>query len=394
MTESINPNIPTSEVSEPISISGGDSPVSFDDLDRISHSKGTPAKSGKAQETKADAKPSKDSAKDDKPESNKLNKEAKSNGKEESSEESSEEAKSEVLNSKVVPGIKFKVGDTEQELPGDALVQVKIDGKMENVSLSDLRNGYSGQASLSKNYAQLKTEKAEFTKERDNLDYAVKTVHDLLAVKKDLRGTIEFLADAMGQDGAKLYEETVGNIKKSIEEFSQLSPQERRERELQEELDYHRGKTAHWKNQETSRKEMQTLEHQATQVMEKYGIDKETFAKRYDELKKAGRYEDSQITPEFIGAYNEKLKQIDFVDNLVSTQYPDLENKDSEIDRISTLCLQMGATNEEIEAVVNQVLGESAEQKLSKKVTKLQKQSSSPRMRDPQKDPLFFGDLG
>lgn len=76
-----------------------------------------------------------------------------------------EEAKEEAKEEKVIEQRIEKLA----ELSNDTKFKVKIDGADQDVSLEDLKNGYSGKQAISKRFTELDNEKKAFTKEKSQV---------------------------------------------------------------------------------------------------------------------------------------------------------------------------------------------------------------------------------
>lgn len=395
MSEQINPNISTSEGQETVVHKAGDGPVSFDELERM-HASTERKPAAKAKEKEPSEEKRKESKGKGEP----------SDAKEEWQKESKED--DDVLTKDVKDGkplenkaeavktIKVKSGEDEVELRSDSMVPVKVGGKTEMVPLQEALNGYSGQAHLSREFATFKKERETFEAERVDLDTAVSTAHDFLVNRKDLRGFIEYVSDAMGVDGDKLYADTVADFRKVQEEWSSLSPEERRQKELEQENQYWKQRHDQSRQAEAKKREGQALESKVLGVMQKYGItEKAQFVARYDELVKTGAYQAEQITPELVGEYHKGIQTAEKIGTLIAEVAPGLDGKDEATTKLVRLALQNDATDEEIREVVTQMYGNQAERKLSKKIAKMETKARAEHggKRDPQKSPMFFDDL-
>lgn len=384
-------------IQEPVQVSGGDSITTFDDLERVTESSIVKDKRAESQPFEAlDSKPKKE--KDDESEKSAKSEKSTKSKEEKVSKKTEEPPKDEAAklakDKEVIKNFKLKNGEAEVEVPAEAMVPVKINGKTEMVKLQEVVNGYSGQSALDRQFSSFKKERDTFVQQRELADEAVKSLYDLAVNKKDLRGFIDYIAGAYGQDGAKIFDELVGPLKSQAEELASLTPEERQAKQTAEELEYYRKREQAIKERTAKAKEQSALEAATQKIMSDYGIDQPTFLKRFDELKQLGSIKPEEITPEIVAKYHQNISTIETVEKVLSEVAPELENKDSEIERISTYALQVGAGPAEIEEVVKTLYANQAERKLSRKIEKMQRKSGGETpVKDPQKDPLFFGDL-
>lgn len=364
---------------EPIVISGGDSPASWDELDSIT--------------AKPKAEP--------KPKEAKEPKEAKKEPKEEKDEKvevkGSKDKKEEGIEKPLTPAklLKLKNGETTLDVSADALVPVKIDGKVIEIPLQEAINRYSQQSHLDKLYKTYKTEKDGFEKQRDLMSKALERSQDLLVNKKDLRGFLEYISEAMGVDGDQIYQETVGSLQKQLEELSTLSPEERKIRELEQEVTRFKSRKEAEVQAQQMAKSRAALEGQVNQVMQKHGMDKAALVKAWDELSELGHNVDD-ITPEFLGAYYANTQKISAIEAKLAEISPDLAKDTAAVESLATFAIQTDASSADIEEAIAQLYGKSPERKLSEKIEKNQKasaQKGSRAQKNPGSDPLFFDDI-
>jgi hypothetical protein len=394
--EAINPNISTTDSVESVEIAGGESPATFDELEQITSSKRDESKE-ESKETEKESKAESKEAKGKEKESD--SKEAKSKDKANDSKNSKDSKES-----PEIKNITFKNGETDVPIRADAKVQVKIDGKLETVTLQEAINGYSGQRSLDKRANTLRKQLEEFEQAKNAYTEIIHTSHDLLNNKKDIRGWSEFLAEKTGQDPAQVW----GLIQKSLETMAEqaatMSPEERKALAKEQELDYYRKRDAQLKERSVDERQTREIEGRVRKTMERYGLEKEKFVKYYDELMATGQYDDDSnpITPERVGQYAHDIKVIDTVERVFDELVPEYEDRTNAIGKAARIALEADASEDEIREMISQVFDTSKkkktpEQLISKKIEKSERINAQERgtyKRDPLKDPMFFDDIG
>lgn len=371
-TASVTPTGGT-EAAEPVVVHGGDSPVGWDDLETLTETKkeAAPKKEKKAPEPKSD----------------------------DSEEEKPKQAKKsdEPIEKAPTPAklLKLKRGEETLDIAADAMVPVKIDGKTTHVPLQEAINRYSQQSHLDKMYHQYKAEKEAFETERTTISKALNKSYDLLVNQKDLRGFMDYFGEALGLDAQQLYDDALTKIKAQAEELASLTPEERRLRELEEENKYYRSRKEAQKQEFEQAKSMKQLESQVTQVLEKNGMSKEDLVKAWDDLVELG-YEKESITPEFLAKYHGNRQKISFIEGRLKEISPEAADDQSIIEELATNAIQLDASNEEIEQAIQDLYGDTAVKKLSRKINKNMKsnsQAGTKSVKNPGSDPLFFDDL-
>jgi hypothetical protein len=368
---------------EPVVISGGESPASWEELDAVTAKHRVP----KETQPKEDKEPSepKQSKKEKEETEEKVEVKGSKQKKDEGVEKPDQTAKL----------LKLKSGDKEIELAADAKVPVKIDGKTVEVSLQEAINRYSQQSHLDSLYKTYKTDKESFESQRKLMSDALNKSYDYLVNQKDLRGFMDFLGESMGVDSQELYQNAVGEIQKQMEEWSGLSPEERKLRELEVENQYHRKRMEAAKTEKLQAKSRAELESQVNKTMEQYSMDKAALVKAWDDLTSLG-HKPEDITPEFLGTYHQNTQTINLIETKLAEISQDLATNQEIVEQLATFAIQTDATSDEIAAAIEQIYGETPEKKLTKKIERNQKsnaQRGSKAQKNPGSDPLFFDDI-
>lgn len=381
----------TAEVSQPIAQGGGESPVSWDQLESVSNFRAEVAKSEAKEELQAKKSAEKElGTSKQKEKSEDTESDAKLDGK---SKEVKSKTDKETIEKSESKRLKIKHGEQDLDLPLDVSVPVKIDGKVEQVTLQEALARYSQQKHLDKIYQDYKKEKGAFEQERARMKTMVDTVHDLLVNKKDIRGFIEVVAEPLGLDPSQLYQETVSQIESKLEEAQALSPEERKARALEEELSYYRRKQEAAREEAVQAKSRQELEATVESVLQSTGMDKAAFVRSYDELVKLG-FEASSLTPDQIGSYYRNMQTITRIETKLAEKNPELAQDSATIEKLATLAIQTQASPEEIDAVIEELYTSESERKLAKKINKsLRKGVAETPVKNPGKDLMFFDDL-
>jgi len=366
---------------EPVVISGGESPASWDDLEAVTAKpRSEPKPKGEPREKKApegSEKPEKEAA--DTPKQGSPKKEA-------AGVEKAEQA---------VKLLKLKSGDSELELATDVKVPVKIDGKVTEVTLQEALNRYSQQSHLDKLYKSYKGEKEAFEQERKRLNGALEKSQDLLVKQKDLRGFLEFFGDALGLDTDELLTETLGKFQSEVEQMQSLTPEERRIRELERDLGRFQQRKEAEKQQAEQAKSRAAVESQVKTVMDKHGMDQAAIVRAWDDLIGLGHKPDD-ITPDFLGAYHTNMRRIDAIESKLKELSPELASDQKIVEQLATYAIQTEASEAEIAEAIAQLYGDTPEKKLTKKIEKNMKanaQKGSKAQKNPGSDPLFFDDI-
>jgi hypothetical protein len=377
----------TTNIQEPIVQSGGSSPATWDELEAVTNYKSQIATKAKKEEAEAEKAVKKESRQESDSEETgeETVKVEKSNKKQDDKKElAKQEQKLKLL--------KLKNGDSELELRADALVPVKIDGKTVEVPLQEALNRYSQQSHVDKKFNEYKSEKEAFEKDRKLISEALNKSFELLSTKKDLRGFIEYMGEAMGVDAQSLYQEAVTGIQKQLEEWQYLSPEERRVKQLEEENAYYKNRTEAQKAQREELKSRQALEQEVSKTLETYQMQQADLVQAWDDLLALGHKPES-LTPEFLGRYHSNMKKLDLIETSLKSINPELINEPGVVEKLATYAIQTDANEQEVAEVIRQLYGETPEQKLAAKMEKNQRKNRSSQPKNPDKDAMFFDDI-
>lgn len=288
--------------------------------------------------------------------------------------------------------IKVKMGDEMVELASDGLIPVKVDGKIIEVPVSEVLGSYSSKSQRDKLFQQFNTEKKTFETQREKIGEVINKSYEMLSQKKDLRGFIEYMSEALGVDGQSLYNDAVEKIRQTVEADSTLTPEERELKRLQEENQFYRSKADSQRAAEAKLKEQQTLEQSVNELIEQSGMSKESFVKAYDDLVSTGM-QPAEITPKMVAQFYSTSKTIETVTSKLSDlgeQFATPEN----IEKLSMLANQTSASPEEIAQIIQALYANEAEKKLAKKFNKTVKtKQKAMGNRNAATSPNFFDDL-
>lgn len=372
----------TAELSEPIVKGGGDSPTTWDELEAVSRFK----KEVKKVEKKEDKEVEKAVSK------------AKPEEKEESSKES-RPTKKEVSKSKDEPEkapekrrIKVKHGEADLDLDLDLELPVKVDGKESKIKLQEALSNYSSRKHLDERYQGLKKELQDFQSQRDQLNSIVKKAQEALSAK-DLRGFMELVAQATGDDPKELYGKTVQTLREQLEEAAHLSPEERKIREVEEELGYYKRKEELAKAEEQKKQSFESVRKQTDEVISKLGIDVEGFVKAFDQLVEMG-HKPNELTPEYVGTYISNYQLTERVVQNLEKLSPETLADQKKVLEIVSFAKKLNLSPRGIEAALEQRFGNKNAKALNEKIKDRQRKARAEQpMRNPDKDPIFFGDL-
>lgn len=289
---------------------------------------------------------------------------------------------------------KVKSGDQEIELRSDTQFEVTIDGKKVPVSAQDLLNEFSGKTNWGKKYQELDTERKSFENNKKELESGINRFVELS--KSDPLAAVEYACDISGMDSRKMIQEIRNQFKMAFEEYAKLSPEQRQERELQDERDYYKTKLARHEADRAKQSQMAELDKRVQATIQKHNLDRANYVARYEELKQlqAQGVFGGEITPELVGEYHQEMERGRLINEVIN-EFPDIENKDSAIKDLKAIWSQdPSLTIEQLKRIAVEVYGSDAARRLSKKVQKSRPVTATATPKTSKtREPLFFDDL-
>jgi hypothetical protein len=376
---SINPNTPVQEVTDsgPIAVGAGDSPVSFDALERIVIADKHTSKASKA-EKKAEA-----------PAPEKAAVEAVSPDKQEQQETKAPEGSDK----------KQPEAEKAQSLADDAQVEITVNGKKETVSLKDLKNHYSGKVVWDKKFSELDKERKTFIADKSVVEEQISKFFELS--EKTPKDAVRHLADIAGVNPVQFMKQLRDGLLPDIAKWSQMSEAERRAAEAEEENQYLKSSIESKSKMEAASAKDQALMAEMTKIREAHGLDDGMTKALYTELTEI--MDAAKITPQIIGEYAVLKKSYETVTKAVEGIRPELAADSETIDQLVKFHQENpDLTDDDIKDVIDQAFGkQSRKQSLAKKVNAAARAEGLPTnaapppapKRNPNSDPINFEDL-
>lgn len=269
-----------------------------------------------------------------------------------------------------VKTIKYRVGEKEDALPIDATVEISVRGKKEQVKLSDLTAEYSGKTDWNRKYSDLNKDKQEFSKQQTILQGYVNELYDTMIEKKDAEGALMLLAEAMGGNPVQVVTEFRKQLMDQLDNWSQLSPEQRKVKELEEQIALRQRQEDSVAKSRAAQKETSEVETRTMAVIEKYGMDREKFVSYYQELK--GKVSEDKLTPERIGEYHQSLERWDALSSTLDDINADLgDKKDGAITELLDLWSKHSDfTVQDVKDIAIEVYGSKGSKNLARKLKK------------------------
>jgi len=307
------PSAPVSDVDTTIQVTSG--APSFDDFDRVETVTKELNDIGEKKAKKAEKK----EKVADKEGNEKI---PQSKGKEEKVEEKPEE---EVESPKEEKSESTEEGEKKYlDHSGEELIQVKINGKMEEVKLSDLKANYSGKIAYDKKFSEFDKERKQFQAEKQQLMAPIQKFKQLIADGKAGDALLHIL-DTTGEDAYTFNNKLIRALTPIIQERLSMSPEQLEALDARSEVEHLRKKEQSLAERTRSEQTHKELVNRIEKLKETYSISEDDFQKAAENLKRRldadGKYKKEEFTPELVANFHlaskysdRAFKAIDLVD--------------------------------------------------------------------------------
>lgn len=392
--ESVNSasNENTTNTPEPIEVSGGDSIVSFDDIERAKQVDTPPEAKTKRTKDKDKEESEVSESKDKK---TKGGKDGKESDEEKSEEEEVKEKETDDKVEKPVKTVKIKNGDSDLELRSDGLVTVNVNGKPEQTTVQELLDNYSGKTNWGRRFQKLGEQEAALKSAQKDFESLTLRLHQEGVKNKDPISTMNILGEVMGWDMDQFWQQTTSYVSKRIEELSNLTPEERRAFEAEERLKKYEQRDKQQAETKKYESAMSDLEKRVETVMESLGLNMQEFEAAYRKAVNDGV--DPNISPEDFGKYYKesetKYALVDLVTE-VANGYSEDEVYDAVSDLWSVVEKNPDLSEEDIREIAVEVYGNKAAKNLTRKLQKAKPLDTAKVSPERRADPISFDDLG
>lgn len=399
---------------EPIAVNGGDSAVTFDDLDRI-ETQSKHAKKAEKNEIKETVKETvkamdkkKESAKDSKEESEdsdeddeKKDSAKKADDKKEADKKDAgkKEEKSKLEKPVEKKAIKAKLGEKELELDPETVLTLKgHGGKDEQISLKDLQNHYNGKVHWEKRLGDLSHKERQF---HSKFETVAQKINDIFS-EEDSDMKFFKMAELAGKDPVEVRRTFLSENIKLLEKYYAMSDDERKADELSYENKILKRTHESRQKDDAKRQAESALSAKISELGKTHQISQDEFWNRHDQLKSLkaeGKFSD-KITPEFITETIQKDRLWNSAAEVLehSEAIPEDKRSGALLDLVET-CFHQGLGPKDVKEIAEEMWGQSkksaviAEKVEEQEELRTGKKGTKKADYSPDNEVTFFGDL-
>lgn len=362
--------------------------VTFDDLDSI----GEDSKKSPEEKAEKPAKSEKDGEiTEKKPASEKKPDEKQDKGQGAEKKEAKEGDKDKAATGEKPKVLKFKNGDADLDVPANAKVTVKIEGKDEVFEVQDLINEFSGKTNWGRKFQELDTERKSFHAERDELNGSIDTLYKLAVTENKPLEAVQYLSDLLGGDGIKTVLDLQKQMLAQLAEEAKLTPEQLEAKQAKQRADLLQKKFDNQKQTDAKKTEQAEIAKRVEAVKTQHSIDDKRFSEVYKALKESG-VKESDLTPELVGDVHQRWHRMDEVDEIAKELQ--IEDQNSVKKLYTEYLKDLSLTKAEIKAIAQQVFG-SKKSSLKEKIDRNNGGENKPAAKQTKQnnEALFFDDL-
>lgn len=297
-----------------------------------------------------------------------------------------------------VKSIKIKAGDSEFEIPSNAPVPVKINGKDEQVSFQELVNNYSGKVSYEKKFNELAINRKKFENERNEIQSSIDNLTKVFE-SGDARYAFSSMVEALGGNGDEWWGKLVKQVEEYAGQIAELTPEQREALKAKQDAEFYKKRLELDKKEKQISTQLSDLKSRVETVKQELGIEHTEFEKAYKELRgfiDKGELKfsdlDKEFTPEFIGNYIKATKLQDNLNKIVVDHVAQDKQAKAFKDLSDIWQKDRSLTADDIKDIAIEVYGQ-AKPKASRLADKVQSKQVMTRAKDPRSEPLTFDDL-
>jgi len=187
-------------------------------------------------------------------------------------------------------------GESKEEL-----IELKVDGEIQKVSLEDLKSNYSGKVAYDKKFTELDQERQSFKKEYEEIEGYINSFGEKMQ-SGDAVGAMEYFAQFSNMAPHQVKFALLQGLKPEYDRLSQMSVEEINSEYAQLESGYYKEQLESNKQTLESQQASMELQRQEQSLREAHKIDVEEWSSIENTLKEQ-MSEETQITPELVKDY-------------------------------------------------------------------------------------------
>jgi len=195
-------------------------------------------------------------------------------------------------------GVESEDKSGEEASPEADLLEVKVDGELQKVSLQDLKNNYAGKQAWDKKFSDLDKERKTYKAEVDQINQYVKDLGDTMRNSSILDG-MQKIAELVGMKPHEAKKQLIEQIIPEINRLSEMSEKERDLEYKKQEVEYDKVKFESDQKKSKQEQAVKDLEREISAEREAYKISDQEWDSAFKALDES-LPKDEMITPKIV----------------------------------------------------------------------------------------------
>lgn len=225
------------------------------------------------------------------------------------------------------------IDESEDDVVSEDTHKVTVDGEELDVSLQDLKDNFAGKQAWDQKFSELNNEKEVHSKAVEKFSNNANQFQELVKEGK-AQEALDFVLEVAGLDRNQFVEQYVSQLAPTISEYLELSPEEREQRVLKQQLEHYKGQQERTEKANSESRAASELSSKVESVMSEHSMSPDRFESLQKELIEFGV---KDITPEAIGQYHVMVVQQDAALEVLNEINPELVKDKSAMDYLLSL---------------------------------------------------------
>lgn len=273
--------------------------------------------------------------------------------------EDKDEKKPEKVESKK---LKAKHGEAEIEIPEDAMVTVKINGKDETISLKDLQSQYSGKVQYDKKFSELDKDRKSYNQMKEMSESKIKAIFE----EQDPEIRFYKMAEFSGKNPVEVRQKFLNDNINLLEKYYSMTEDEKKADALEYENRWLKHQSDTKAKAESAKQAQDELHRKVTELTARHKVTQDEFVSQYDQVEsliKEGKLEAEKLTPEFIVETIAKDKLWNSAESAIKEMGITLENAPQKLMNLVETSFMQGLNPSDLPDIVSELWGSKKIQK-------------------------------
>lgn len=218
---------------------------------------------------------------------------------------------------------------TEEADPENPEIEVKVNGKIEKVKLSDLKANYSGKVAYDKKFSEMDKERKQLIQDRDTFYKPMAKFKELIQDGK-AGDALLHIVDFVGEDSYNFSKKLVEAMSPLVKARLEMTPEQLEAYEAKNELEHLKKKEQSAMERSKAEQANKDLNTRIAKLQETHSISDDDFRNAASKLKEqlvaAGKFKAEEFTPELVASFRNAQVQAQKAFKAIDSVNKDLGN--------------------------------------------------------------------